>query len=52
MKATIITNYYSANGGTNNATVYQVYQGYYMVQSFRGITAENRANRLVNRLNK
>lgn len=52
MKATIIKNYYSANGGTNNVTVYQVYQGYCMIQSFRGVTAEKRASQLVNRLNK
>lgn len=52
MKATVIKNYYSANGGTNNITVFQVCQGYCMVQAFKGKTAEQRANRLSNRLNK
>lgn len=52
MKAIVIKNYYSANGGTNNITVFQVYQGYCMVQAFRGKTAEYRANRLANQLNK
>lgn len=51
MKARVIKNYYSENGGVNNVTVFQVWKSFYILKSFRGKTAEYRANRFAEKIN-
>lgn len=51
MKANVIKNHYSANGGTNNVIVFQVSKGFSLLKCFRGATAEKRAYRYCNQIN-